>query len=185
MPIPQRKVRPRRSGEEASGLRPESCLLLSADDHDQPEEGEETAVTKTSQDIELSFLPEEGTLRITASLPEDSDSEIVVAEIRSGTGRNAASVRRAVHLDYRLQDGRWGATTSFPTIPPDAVEVVVRPMTDEDLGLMTPAVVQAFLARQEYTSIPVEQTEEGFIFPARWADQRKLIQDPSIRWARA
>ncbi len=188
---------PRRKSTRASGAEKEPPSIgaetfahsdsysLSADDEDRPRQPK-PLVSAESPDVAFEYFAD-GTLEVTAKLPEGSDGETVIAELRSGSGTGAETVRRAVHLDHRLEDGRYKRNLSrfLPAAQPGAVELVVRPLTDADLFLLEPSAVQSLLARQDYVSMPVEQTDEGLVFRARWPDQQQAAAAPTTFWGLA
>jgi len=169
----------RLAAQEADNVVTESYASLAA--HGSGAEVEEPAVFAASADVQFNYFPNRGTLEITALLPEGSDGETVVAELRSGQ----ETVRRAVHLDYRLPDGRYKKNVfDFrPAAGHGDVQLVLRPLTNDDLGLLGPDAVQALLGRQDYVSLPVERTDDGFLFSACGQDQRELAADASTCWA--
>lgn len=168
--------------EEAGDEVVESYPSLAA--HGSVAEVEEPAVSAASSDVGFEYFPDRETLEVTATLPEGSNGETLVAELRSGQ----QTVRRAVHLDYRLPDGEHKGKYKKnvfgfrPPVPRGDVALVLRPMADDDLGLLEPNAVQALLGRQNYVSLPAERTNEGFLFSARWPDQRELAADTSACW---
>lgn len=189
LPVPaESEDQPPAEGEEASKLAAQEAGNLvtgpyaSLAAHGSGAEVEEPAIFGASADVEFKYRPNPGTLEIIGSLPEGSDDETLVAELRSGE----ETVRRAVHLDYRRpSDGRYQKNTfSFrPAAGEGDVQLVLRPLTDDDLGLLEPDAVDALLARQDYVSMPVERTDDGFVFSARGQDQRELAADASTCWA--
>jgi hypothetical protein len=128
------------------------------------------------------YAPKDRVLEIEAEIPEGSDGEICVAELRQ---RDEATVCRAVSLGYQLPNGRYkGVAHGFwPANAQEDFDLTIRPLTENDLALLKPKQVQRFLAEQDFFSMPVEQADGGLTFAARWQVQKELIEDPKSCWA--
>jgi hypothetical protein len=151
--------------------------------HGNEDEVDEPSISAASAHVAFQYVPRKGTLEITASLPEDSEGETVVAELRAGQGEKP--IRRAAHLDYRRSDGRYKANVFgfFPTELQGDLELVVRPPTEEDLALLDAEAVGSLLSRQDYVSMPIDRSDDGFVFSVADRDQQELAADASTCWA--
>jgi hypothetical protein len=173
--------RPQPLSEGENGAANETYYTLSARGSD--DESDDPMFTAETTDLKFTYYPNDGTLDVAAVLPEGSNGETVVAELRNPAG--GPRVCRAMHLDYCLPSGRYKKALHafFPAAKEGGLELVVRPLGNDDLSLLAPDAVQSLLARHDYVSMPVEHTAGGLEFSVRWQDQREAAADPATCWA--
>jgi len=139
-----------------------------------------------SADIAWTFHEGRSLLEATGTLPAGLDGDIVVAELQhTDAGGQPVVQRRAINLGFQLDDGRWKGNTQFQApseVTDETATITVRPLTDNDLPLLKPDHLTAFLARQEFVALPIEETIDAFSFRGRWDDQRQAISDPETCW---
>lgn len=131
---------------------------------------------------ELQVRFDESLCRVVVKVPPNRAGETVIAEMRS-VDRDGQPVvqRRPVHLKLQLPDGRYGGYARFGSVmglagydgvsgdrgdEQDYRDHEVRALTNNELHLLDREAVTDFLGRQQFTAMPLWQTDEGYLFEA-------------------
>jgi len=177
-------VEPRRQGTGAEGkARTENRPLTLAARSGRVERKPERVQPPP---LEHSFELATGMLEAIARMPEGKEGGFLVAEL-AGVDADGDPVRQKhlVQLDKPLDDGRRKGRTQLPVAdlqPGSDVTLTLRGLRADDLHLLSPEQTGDFLAYQDFVSMPIEVTQEGLAFRARWDDQQAPAADPDTSW---
>lgn len=124
-------------------------------------------------------------LAVTASIPENQDGDVVMAEL---TGLpNGAIVRQPLEFECRGSDRRPIRKFKFawPEIAPTPCTLTIRPLQITDLPLLSTDQVSTVLARQfnHVTAIPLLPNSDGRLRGLiRYSFQVEAASDPATCW---
>lgn len=180
------RLAPKSAEDDSNSLRRPDRVLqpssLAADDR----ASHRHAVDAQSSDLVWTYHEGHSRLEVTATLPTGAEGETVVAELRHTDEQGRPQVqRRMVQLDFQLDDGRWKGSTRFrkpAVVGSDRATITVRPVTADDVPMLEGDDVAAFLARQTFVAIPIEETIDAYQFRLRFDDQKQAASDPETCW---
>ena len=143
-----------------------------------------------SPHLACSYVRSEALLQVAASLPDDRQGALAVAELSCIASGGARIVqRRRVFLkvpDDKAQDQKQRGWVRF-RVPADIrggeFQIHVRPFTDNDLDLLGPDEASELLASRSFASIHLKKDAAGgYTFRPLMPHQQRVLRDPAACW---